>query len=125
MYAISISFGPVGTTWRLLFEKEEKAVQQYELVTLHNDKTHSFHPNDTVVLEDDYGQKVFFKHAGVHAVILENLDKSKLASVEMALHNARTQASAQQRAGADPTLRAATMTQPAVISPMGNGRWPS
>jgi hypothetical protein len=70
--------------------------------------------------EDDFGQRATFVRSAIVAVMFEDLDASKVASVEMALHNARTQASAEQRAAADPTLRAARSNGrggPAIVSP--------
>lgn len=116
MYALTICFGPTGTNWRLLFKtKESLEKQRNEMPVM-----------EQLFITDDFGQQCTIKTKQIHGTMIEDLDESKVANVEMALHGARTQASAQQRAEADPTLRAARFAQgPAVINPMGNGRWPS
>ena len=60
----------------------------------------------------------------VAGMMFEDLDKSMLAHVERGLHNARTQAKAQQQAMSDPVLKTAAMTAqrgPAIYDPQGNG----
>jgi len=52
--------------------------------------------------------------------MLENLDESQLAYIEMALHQARVQAKANERAQSDSVLRNAKRG-PAVITPGMNG----
>lgn len=115
MFALTISFGPQGTMWRLLYKTEETAQRAYAVTERV--------PNP--YLEDDFGQKLHV-HGQVHGIMLEDMEQSKLANIEMALHNARTQAGAQTRAANDPILKSAQMTRgPAMLSPMGpNGGWP-
>jgi len=56
--------------------------------------------------------------------MLEDMEKSKLAHIERGLHQARTQAKAQQAATQDPVLKSAAMMRgPAMIDPMGNSRF--
>lgn len=58
--------------------------------------------------------------SSIHAVMLEDMQQSKLASVAMALHEARVRNEAMKAAQTDPQLRAAQMNQgPSVITPMG------
>lgn len=54
--------------------------------------------------------------------MVEDMDKTKMAHIEMALHQARTQIAGNKAAEADPAIRTASMMRgPAVINPMGNG----
>jgi len=72
---------------------------------------------------DDFGQRGDFQTAMV-SVFSEDMEQSKLATIERSLHVARIQASVNSRAMADPVLK--TMMGgggPAMISPAGlNGR---
>ena len=125
MYSVSVSFGVV--CWRLLYKTEEKAHEHFNFVTetIHDDKTKNFNVNEKIKLEDDFGQRCSIKGSEISGVMLEDMDQSKVGAIEMALHNARTQNSAQRQAESDPTLRASRMAPgPAIISPMGgmNGR---
>src|SRR5215475_3921217 len=67
---------------------------------------------DFVTLTDDFGQTLNCKKENISGYISEDLEKSKLAAVELMLHQQRTQNLAQKRVQADPSLRA--------ISTMGN-----
>lgn len=123
MFSLSIVFAT--QSWRLLYQKDENAKRDYDLVTavLAADKTTGFNAHSTITLVDDYGQTIFIKAESLHGVMFENLDQTKMANIEYALHGARTQAAAQQRAEGDPALRAGRAPHgPAIISPMGNGR---
>lgn len=120
MFSVTIAFG--ATSWRLLFKDGDKAEQCYMQASNGVDKTQQFNDATHVSFIDDFGQKACFKRAAVDAVMLENMDESKLGAIELALHNARMQASGQQRAEADPTLRASRMTGAPILTPMGNGR---
>lgn len=118
MFAVSIAFGT--HSWRMLFKDEEKANKAYELASQPATKTHEFSAPTAIALIDDFGQRATFRLDSVIGTMLENLDESKVANIEMALHQQRTQMSFQQRAEADPTIRAARASGgPAIISPMG------
>jgi hypothetical protein len=81
---------------------------------------------DSFSLEDDFGQRFIIDRASVAGISFEDLDKSMLAHIQRGLHNARTQAKAQQIAMNDPVLKTAAMTRgqgPGVFDPQGNGRW--
>jgi hypothetical protein len=52
--------------------------------------------------------------------MMEDLDKAKLANVELFLHQQRVQAMATKAAQSDPGLRASSMMNgPRVLDPMG------
>lgn len=114
MYSLTIVFGNPSTTWRLLFKSKEKAETATGLL--------SDHPTQDLHISDDFGQSANIKANTINGRMLENLDESQNAYVEMQLHNWRVQAKSQERGRADPALRAA-QRGPAVISPNmgGNG----
>jgi hypothetical protein len=115
MFLLTINFGPADASWALLFKDEEKARGIYD--NLMQTST------DHVYLSDDFGQDATIALDSIHGLMLEDLEKSKLAQIERGLHQARVQAKAQQMAGSDPLLKAMAMTRgPAMIDPMGNGR---
>jgi hypothetical protein len=118
MHCLTICFGPAGTTWALMFKTKEAAEAAYarEWVT----------PGLGIEVVDDFEQNITIKTDDVHAVMLEDMSLSKLAHIERALHNVRTQAEGNKMAQADPALQHLTRG-PGIISPvpMGNGRFPA
>lgn len=123
MYSVSIAFSVV--CWRLLYKTEEKANEHFNFISdaLHGDKTMDFSVNQRISLEDDFGQRCSLRTKDIGGVMVENMDQSKLGNIEVMLHNARTQTTAQRQAETDPVLRASRPhASPAIISPMGNGR---
>lgn len=119
MYLLTIVFGPTPTPWALLFQKSETAELAFNgLQDARKIK------QGCVEICDDFGQKIDLPLASIHGFMLEDMEKSKLAHIERGLHQARTQARAQQMASTDPVLKTAAMGQgPAILSPMGNGRY--
>lgn len=116
MFSLSIAIGAMS--WRMLYQDEEKAKAAYTAL------------KDTTVplveISDEYGQVGTFKTAmnGLPAVMLEDMEKSKMAEIDLALHRQKLQMLAQKMAAADPAIRAANMSaglQP--LSPMGNGQY--
>lgn len=108
MFSLTIALRDNPTIWTLLYKKKEAAQAAWTIVT-----AGQFHE-----VNDDYGQSVFLP-SGVSAALLEDMDESRLAHIDRALHNARTNADANSRANADPALRmAAARTGPAVLSSM-------
>ena len=113
MFCVNIAVG--NTCWRLLFKEEEKAKMAFENLTPHN-----LAPI-TVRVEDDFGQVCNAVNTSINAVMFEDLDKAKMANVELFLHQQRTQAMATKAAQNDPALRASSMMNgPAMLSPMGS-----
>lgn len=121
MFAVTVAFNNMA--WRLLYKDEDKAKGAFELIMSPVDKMTQFNPTECLMFTDDFGQRAFFRRSAIGAAMFENLDESKVASIEMAIHNAHTEAGARQRAESDPTLRAARVVnnRPGVISPMGPG----
>jgi len=112
MFIINVALG--NTSWRLLFKEEEKARSAFSFI--------SSEPYDThVKIEDDFGQTFAGNISGIYGVMFEDMDKTKMAHVEMALHQARTQGLATKMAQHDPALKAQSGMSPSVLNPMGNG----
>jgi hypothetical protein len=112
MFQITLTFGPTGTQWALLFQTEEKAVASWQHASLGS--------SEFLTLEDDFGQTVNIVRKSLYGSMFESLEKSQLAHIEIALHRARLQAKAQQMASADPGLR--TLARgPAVMTPFEAG----
>jgi len=110
MFIINVALG--NTSWRLLFKDEQGALNALAL----------FNEEDQIVkVSDDFGQSLETKMSRVHGVMLEDMDKTKMAHVEMALHQARTQGLATKMAQHDPALKAQSTMSPNVLNPMGNG----
>ena len=110
MYSITVIFGPASL--RFLFKTKEKAEAHKNFKT--------DHPTQDLIIDDDFGQHGEIKALSIHGIIIEDMDHSKLAGVEVMLHNTRVQALAQQRAQSDPGLRAA-QRGPAVHTPFNGG----
>jgi len=91
--------------------------------------------SSTVTWLDDFGQEATIDRNQIHGSMLEELDKSKLARIEMELHAVRTKLKANEIADADPMIRQARARQQGggmpMLQPMGaipglqNGRFPS
>lgn len=109
MHSLSIAVG--NQCWRLLFKTEESATLAFTFL-----KNGSVEP-----VLDDYGQSFFGLPQGL---LLEDMDKSKLAYIETALHNARANVDANKRAQTDPALRASRLSAgPPMLNQMGNGQF--
>lgn len=109
MHLVTIVAG--SAQLRLAFKTEESARAAIE--KLQGEVLDSHPP-----IIDDFGQEF----CGLHdAYFLEDLDKSKLAAVELALHQARTQKAATSAAQSDPQLRTNFGGGPAMINPVPNG----
>lgn len=112
MYLLTIAVAPVA--WPLMFRTKEKADMSREVL---RDRT----PGRFVSIEDDFGQIVDVETRCVGAIMFEDMDQSRNAHIERALHEARLRASLQTRAKSDPILKHAAINGPAMISPMANG----
>ena len=113
MFAVNIALG--ATVWRLLFKEEAPALEAYRLIS---------EPGiENLMLEDSFGQKFCAKVDAIHGFMLEDMDKAKMANVELFLHQQRVQVLAQKAAQSDPGLRAASMMNgPRVLDPVGMPR---
>lgn len=111
MFIINVALG--NTSWRLLFKDEVGAGKAVSALCT---------SEPAVEIADDFGQALFATTKSIHGWMLEDMDKTKMAHVEMALHQARTQGLATKMAQHDPALKAqSNMGGPSVLNPMGNG----
>ena len=118
MFCISLKFNNEPSMWTLLYNDEAKAKTEW---VVYCDAT-----MDTPVhLSDDFGQAVVVNRSSISGAMFEDMDKSKLAHIERALHHARMQQEGQKLAAADAQLRAG-QHGPSIIAPMGgmNGGFP-
>ena len=117
MFSISIALADNPATWVLLYQTEEAARATWEAF--------ASCPKDGVAnLVDEFGQETVIERSRVAGAMFEDLSKSMMAHVEKGLHNARTQAKAEQIAINDPILKTAAMAKqrgPGIFSPVGNG----
>jgi hypothetical protein len=99
--------------WALMFKTEEKArAAQTHL------KESFINGDMTISIVDDYGQEITTAGNAISGWNFEDMDKSKLAHIERALHHARMQQEGQKLAQADAVLRQG-QHGPSIISPMG------
>lgn len=101
------------TSWALIFKEKDRAetaakslegfvnVQPFAQVQA---------GGRTLMLEDDYGQKVFLVSGAVQGFLLEDAEGAQEAVIQRYLHQQRTQVKAQGRARNDSTLKAAMMS---------------
>jgi hypothetical protein len=114
MFLITVVVGPV--VFPLMFKQEDK-VRNAEQVLNYN-PGHAPSSSDWIHIEDDFGHRLACPREKMGGYICEDMDKSKLAHCERALHNQRTQNMAQKMAEADPALRISRgMNGPGVITP--------
>jgi hypothetical protein len=107
MFTVVLLVG--AQSFRLMYHSEEKARQAANM---------SSWTDVLVYIEDDFGQEFSGRRNSISGCVFEDLEKSKLAHVELALHQQRMQFLAQKMASADPGLRTmAAMNGPGVITP--------
>lgn len=112
MFSLSVCFGPQGTTWAFMFktkESLEKAIEKF--------------PHTVPAVADDFGQIATFEPKSIHSYIIEDMNLSKLAHQERAVHMERMKAAVTQQVQTDPSLRAARNGGgPAIVTPFGQPR---
>lgn len=112
MFSLTISFGPAATMWTLMWRDKEKAEAAYAQLTR----------GQGITAADEFGQTANISASEIHGAMLEDMELSKLAHIERALHQARMQAQGQQAAESDAVLRTQRFKQgPAVLVPGMNG----
>ena len=117
MFAITIFFGSAGA-FQGLFRQEDKA-RSAQAALAFNPAT-ALGATEWIAIADDFGQELCIERSKLNGYIFENLDQTKLAHVERALHQQRTQNLAQKTADSDPGLRAhRTMNGPAMLGAFG------
>ncbi len=115
MFSLTIAFGNgPATMWTLMWRDKEKADEAFARA--------QDHEPSSLILTDEFGQCCDIERAGICGVMLEDMELSKLAHIERALHQARTQAQGQQAAENDNVLRTQrSRSGPAVLTPGMNG----
>jgi hypothetical protein len=132
MFSLTIVFGPGPMVWTLMFKTEEKLKFVLEELAFRSTDGHASH-KEAFCVTDDFGQNCAIRDAQVHGFMSENLEQSKLAHIERALHQARTQAKGAEIADSDPVLAQARrraqggmpIMQPMPTGFSPNGRFPS
>ena len=115
MFCVNIAMG--NASWRLLYRDEEKAKAVFDALKPQPLST------KTVRAEDEFGQVCEITIESIHGLMFEDLEKAKMANVELFLHQQRTSAMAQKAAQSDAGLRASSMMNgPRVLDPMGMPR---
>jgi hypothetical protein len=105
MFSLTIVFGPGPMVWTLMFKERDRA---YSAAVFPSDAT-------MLNLVDDFGQDASIRIDDIHGTMIEDLEQSKLAHIERALHQARTKVKADELAQADPVIRSAAMRQGGAI----------
>lgn len=115
MFSLTICFGPTGTLWTMLFKTEQNARQISDIIK-EEMVTYKLQGKDGYgEFNDEFGQSFSLAFSAIHGMMLEDLEQSKLAHIERALHQARTQALGQTMVESDSTLKAARQRQGAAI----------
>ena len=110
MFRLSVVFGKQDTNWAFLYKTKEAAQAVVD--------AHVASPHTRWIIKDDFGQTASVPDANMASYMLEELDVSRMAAVEMALHQARIQAKAQEMAKTDPVLKTAMNSRgPSVLTP--------
>lgn len=123
MYSLSISFGPNGITWALLFKEEEKAGAIFNAYVSAKVEGSCTGP---LIGSDDYGQSFAIPIDEISGMLLEDLPAVETARIQRSLIDERCKAKFIKAATDDPTIKAAMRLQgPSVLTPMGGGRFGS
>jgi hypothetical protein len=119
MFNVSISHGPVGTVWALLFKTEEKAGEPYNAYVEHKINRAE---GGVLIGTDDFGQSYAIPFDEIHAILLEDLDQIEQARIQRALADERVKAKFMVAAKSDPVIRQAIQGQQApIMTPFGRG----
>lgn len=113
MFCLNVALGNIA--WRLIFENQENCNKACE------------HLNDEIVsIDDDFGQMFRAPKENISGWLAEDMEKTKLAHIELSLHFKRIESMTTKRAQNDQGLRADMLTRqtPAIFSPMGNNGRP-
>ena len=80
MFCLNVALGNVS--WRLLFKDVDTAKVAFTILDARN--------GPDIKIEDDFGQTLVAHVDSMHGLMLEDMEATKLAHVEMALHQERT-----------------------------------
>jgi hypothetical protein len=107
MFSISIAMGR-GTpvVWALLYRTKEKALEAS--LKLHESQ-------GEISLNDEFGQTIHVVKANVVGILTEDLEQSRVAHLERAIHEQKIRAAVGTRMRSDPAFRDITPAGPAVL----------
>jgi hypothetical protein len=112
MYSLTISFGPVGTTWAFLFKDQEKARACHQLAL------GTIGTKEAAAITDDFGQTAVI--SGVHGISFEDLDLVEAARIYRSLAEERIKIKLQTAAKSDPVIGPLMNSRgPGILTPMG------
>jgi hypothetical protein len=111
MFSLSIIVGP--TCWLMMFKKREKLDSAIEHI-----KNAKSAGTGTIRLTDDYGHTAEIDVVQVYGFLTEDMNESKFAHRDRAIHEAHVRIDIQHAMQTDPKLRTAQMAQgPPILSP--------
>ncbi len=96
MFSLTIVFGPGPMVWTLMFKERKTAEDALAHWTAQQED-----------LTDDFGQVACVNPDKAHGWMLEDLEQSKFAHIERALHQTRTKIAADKIADSDPSIKEA------------------
>lgn len=108
MFSLSVIAGP--TVWMFAYNKLDTAEEVFKALE------QAVTDSRAVMVSDDYGHRAMLRPT---AVLLEDLNKSKMAHVGRMIHDAEIRSLAVKQAQTNPALRS-----PTVASPMFSGGMP-
>ncbi len=124
MFTITVVFGNASAS--LMYRDRDKAAAIWAVLSKKTVDTYPMMTSGEMVIADEFGREIYLPPNMLYGAIFEDMNSSTEATIEVSMHNARTQVKAQKRASSDPELRAAQMGHgPSVLTPMGgmNGRF--
>lgn len=114
MFRLNIAIG--NTVWPLLFSSQETADaarEQARPIPL---------SDENIEIVDDFGQTFVATVSEIKGLLLEDMTKTQLGHSELMVWQTKLRMNAEKRLAADPAVRAAMATGPAVLTPgMING----
>ena len=120
MYSLTISFGPTGTAWALLFKEEAKAEEAYNA---YMEAKMNGAERNVLIGSDDFGQAYAIPLDEIHGIVLEDLEQIEAARIYRSLAEERIKVKLMAAAKTDPVIGPALRGQGSpVLTPMGGFR---
>jgi hypothetical protein len=114
MYSLTISFGPVGTTWAFLFKDKENAEQ------CRKNAVDFLVKGRGLEITDDFGQHASITSETIHGISFEDLDLVEAARIYRSLAEERIKIKLQAAAKSDPVIGPLMNSRgPGILTPMG------
>ena len=114
MFSITVALANTQVVWTFMYKTKESADAAWQLCT-----------GASLKLSDDFGQSALILTEQIAGALFEDLDQSKLAHIERAMHTERVKIQANRAAMSDPQIKTAMMTRqasPGIFNPVGNGQ---